>query len=461
VDPSRELPKDVAVSKSAPPRRTDPPLAVSNAKLLRYVFWTIWFILVPAALAYASVWLLKPPDALPPAGAIAKLRWLVQDQPVPAGIVLFTLFEMALYHWRHYLPLATVAGIGGRSDLSRELRREYEHAAQLLDEAERILSKRRAAVERHVPSGARNELTDALDALREAMDSEPLDETRFGDTHERASRLVARHLGRWQKSELREYAESIGIAVGVALLLRAFVVEAFKIPSGSMLPTLQIQDHIFVNKFVYGPTLPFVNARVFENLPPRHGDVMVFANPQNPNEDFIKRVIALPGDTLEVDNGHPIINGWQVPRCLVGDYDFREGAEFSTKRGELYVEFLGEYSYLTLFEEDRREGPQGPYTAKAGEVWVLGDNRNNSSDSRAWFGGRGGGVPFANIRGRAMFVWLSFDPDGGFAFDRWLTNVMGKPRLPKGAAPELFSGIEKCLAERPPVEKTTPPPPKN
>jgi signal peptidase I len=459
VDPPRELPQDLAVSKSASPQRIDPPLLVPNAKLLRYFFWAVWFVLAPALLAYGAVWLLKPPDALPPTDLIARIRWVVQDQPVPAGIVLFTLFEMALYHWRHYLPLASKAGVGGPSDLGRELRREYEHAAQLLDEANRILSKRRAAVERHIPAGARNELADALEALREMMDTKPLDEARFGDAHERASRLVSRHLGRWQKSELREYVESILIAVGVALLLRAFVVEAFKIPSGSMLPTLQIQDHIFVNKFLYGPTLPIANTRLWESLPPRHGDVMVFANPQNPSEDFIKRAIALPGDKLEVDAGHPIINGWPVPRCRAGSYEFREGADYS-KRGELYVEFLGEYSYLTLFEDDRSEGRQGPYLAKPGEVWVLGDNRNNSSDSRAWFGNRGGGVPFANIKGRAMFVWMTFGSDGWFSLDRWLTNVMGKPRLPKGAPQELLDGIEKCLAERPPIEKTTPPPPK-
>ena len=283
MDPSRELPKEVAVSKSAPPRRTDPPLAVPNAKLLRYVFWAIWFVVVPAALAYAAVWLLKPPDALPPVGLIAKVRWLVQDQPVPAGIVLFTLFEMALYHWRHYLPLATVAGIGGRSDLSRELRREYEHAAQLLDEAERILSKRRAAVERHVPSGARSELADALDALREAMEREPFDEdvfrrrARAGEPARRAVTSVAGGRASSASTPSRSASRSAS-----ALLLRAFVVEAFKIPSGSMIPTLQIGDHIFVNKFAYGPHDPVDNTRLFENMPPQRGDVMVFAIPQNP-----------------------------------------------------------------------------------------------------------------------------------------------------------------------------------
>jgi signal peptidase I len=95
-----------------------------------------------------------------------------------------------------------------------------------------------------------------------------------------------------------------------------------------------------------------------------------------------------------------------------------------------------------------------------GEVWVLGDNRNNSQDSRAWFGGRGGGVPFRNIKGRAMFVWMSFGPDGGITVDRLLVRVLGRPRLPKGAAPELVAGIDRCLNQRPSVEQTTPPKPR-
>jgi signal peptidase I len=450
----------MALGKSGVPERTAAPAHVPHSKLIRYVFWAVWFVLVPAALAFLAVWVLKPPDALAPTGAISKLRWIVQDQPVPAGIVLFTLFEMVLYHFRHDLPLAGQVGVGGRNDLPREVRREYEHAAQLLDEAERILARRQGAVERAVPSSVRAEITESLDELRDTMDQKPFDEARFGDAYDRAHRLISRHLGRWQKSELREYAESIGIAVGVALLLRAFVVEAFKIPSGSMLPTLQIQDHIFVNKFAYGPTVPFTKSRLFERMPPKYGDVMVFENPQNPHEDFIKRAVAFEGDTLTVDSGHPSINGWRVPNCEVGSYDFRDGDDLSTKRGELFIEFLGEYAYLTLFDDERGGmGREGPYKVAPGEVWVLGDNRNNSSDSRAWFGGRGGGVPYRNIKGRAMFVWMSFGADGGITWDRLLVNVMGKPRLPKEAPAELVAGIERCLANRPPIEQTTPPRP--
>jgi signal peptidase I len=439
-------------------RRPEP-----KSKLPRYVFWAIWFVLIPGVLAALAVWVLKPstPDAS--ASGLAKLRWLIQDQPVPAGIVLFTVFEMVLYHFRYFLPFAGQVGLGGRSDLPPELRREYEQAAHLIDEAERVRERNEKAIQRHVPKTARDELSKSLSNLRDAMEAKSFDRDEFESAYEKSLKLVDRHLGRWRKGELREYAESIGIAIGVALLLRAFVVEAFKIPSGSMLPTLQIQDHIFVNKFAYGPTVPFTKARLFERMPPKYGDVMVFEfpdpNPENPRQDFIKRVIARPGDTLAVEAGHPIINGWRVPSCLVGNYEFQEGDEHSTKRGELFVEFLGEYSYLTVFEDDRFDGRQGPYHVAPGEVWVLGDNRNNSSDSRAWYGGRGGGVPFANIKGRALFVWMSFGSDGGITWDRLLVNVMGRPRLPKEAADELDAGIEKCLASRPSISQTTPPAP--
>jgi signal peptidase I len=441
---------------------------VHNPKLFRYLFWALWFVLVPLALAGLTIWLLTPADVDPTATGFDRIRYWVGDQPVPTLIVLFTVFEMALYHWRHELPLAQRLGMGGRADLPKDARRDYEQAVHLLDEAERILKKNEKSVKRHVPSSAREELETSLEALRGELERQPFDPDDFESAYEKANQRVSRHLGRWRKGELREYAESIGIAIAVALLLRAFVVEAFKIPSGSMLPTLQIQDHIFVNKFAYGPTVPFTKKRVFDRLPPRYGDVMVFEfpdpNPQNPKQDFIKRVIARPGDVLQVDAGHPIINGWRVPSCHVGSYDFSEGDDLSPKRGELFVEFLGEYSYLTLFEEERfSDGRQGPYQVKPGEVWVLGDNRNNSSDSRAWNGGRGGGVPAENIKGRAMFVWLSFGPGGGVFGIKWnrvLHDVMGHPVLPIEAPQHLKEGVDRCVSQRPPIAETTPPPPK-
>jgi signal peptidase I len=161
-----------------------------------------------------------------------------------------------------------------------------------------------------------------------------------------------------------------------------------------------------------------------------------------------------------------------VPHCRVGT--FRHDGHLS----ELFVEFLEDESYFTLFDsnpdddvcvqtEDCAPGlscksglcglAQGPFRVAEGEAWVMGDNRNNSHDSRSWRGGLGGGVPFENIKGRAMFVWMSFGSGGGIAQDRLFVNVMGRPRLPPGQDPALTSALEKCLLERPSVSETTPP----
>jgi signal peptidase I len=422
----------------------------------KVVLWPVWFLLLPLALAWLTVEVLSPEDGFQPTTILDKLLWYIGDQRVPATIGFFTLYEMLVYHYRHVLPLA---GPSGRDDMPKETLRAYEQAAQLLDESDRILRKHRPEIEASTPAPAREELSESLQALRRAMSKTPFEVRAFDDSHERAARLFQKHLGRFRKGELREYAESIFVAIGVALLLRAFVIEAFKIPSGSMLPTLQIQDHIFVNKLAYGPQIPFTSVRVWHSLPPKRGDVLVFVYPDTapdqPSQDFIKRAIALPGDTLLVEGGHPIINGWRVPSCRVGPYEYHEGASNPPKRGDLFVEFLGEISYLTLYEDGRTDGEQGPYYVKAGETWVLGDNRNNSSDSRAWYGGRGGGVPDANLKGRALFVWWG-DP----LSDRLFVSVMGEPKLPKaGATPEILAGIQRCLASRPPVSMTTPPPP--
>ena len=435
-----------------------------NAKLSRYVFWPLWFVVVPLALCMLVVWLVKPAQDFIPVTLFERFQWEVRDQQVPAYILFFTVFEMVLYSYRHSLPF--VGGPGGvaRNDIPKNMREDFEHAGQLLEEADRILRKNRARVERDLPAAAREELREALEDLRDVMAAKPFEPGTFSGAYDRASRLVGRKLNPWQKGEFREYVESIAVAVGVALLLRTFVVEAFKIPSGSMLPTLQIQDHIFVNKLAYGPAIPYTNVRIFNSLPPSRGDVMVFEfpdpNPNNERQDFIKRVIALEGDTLTVENGHPSINGWRVPNCPIGEYEYHEGTDPGTKKSELFMEFLGNYAYITQYEEERSSEPhQGPYKVAPGETWVMGDNRNNSMDSRAWNGNRGGGVPDANIKGRAMFVWLSFGSDGGVTWDRLATNVLGKPRLPKGAPAGLLDHIEKCLRERPPPGQTLPPPP--
>jgi signal peptidase I len=341
--------------------------------------------------------------------------------------------------------------------LSPEQRKEFEAAAHLLEESERVIAQHRRDIVAKLGEAALADTEQALRELSAAMKVEPFERERFTRAFGKASGSTAERLATWRKGELREYAESIGVAILVALLLRAVVIEAFKIPSGSMKPTLQINDHIFVSKFSYGPKIPLLGTRIFESLPPKRGDVIVFEypdiNPNNERQDYIKRVIAIPGDTLEADAGHPIINGWRVPGCEVGRYTDEDPSGFGQHSGKLYVEYLEDTAYLALYDDNHFQR-QGPYHVAAGEVWVMGDNRHNSLDSRAWArrgGGIGAGVPYDNIKGRALIVW--------FPASRMLVNVMGKPVLPDGAPAELTEGIERCLAQRPPASETVPPPP--
>jgi signal peptidase I len=448
-----------AVADATAAEPTPPPLA-PRSRVLRLVYWTVWFVAVPIVLAALFVWALTPPSGRNlGSDLLAWLEGVVREQPVPVGIVVFTLFEMALWAARHQLPLASYAHAPIRADVPRELHGAFERARALLDEAELILEKNAKAVVRELSAKERSDLREHLTLLRASMNRQPFDAEAFGDALGRADVQVDERLSRWRKSELREYVEAIAMATLVAFGLRTFVIEAFKIPSGSMIPTLMVGDHIFVNKFSYGPAIPYTDKRLWTSMPPNRGDVMVFAFPEQPSQDFIKRVIALPGDKLEAKSGHPWINGWQVPSCLVGQFSYKDAEQpTSEHEGDLFVEYLGDESYLTFYDRIGGMLPdyQGPFTVKPGEVYVMGDNRNNSHDSRMWWHGEGGGVPYANIRGRALFVWLSIADS--IDWSRFLVPVMGRPRVPNDMA-ALRPALAKCLAERPPLEKTTPPPP--
>jgi signal peptidase I len=442
---------------SPEPIGAQPPVP-RTSRVLRWLYWALWFGLLPVALASLLIWALSPPGGAEGPGVLGWMQSMVHAQPVPVGIVLFTGLEIALWALRHELPFARHAHPPLRADLPQRVRAPFERARALLDEADAILTRQAKSVERELSAKERTRLRSDLDAMGEAMARVPFDEETFMDRLERVDGEVDVRLGRWRKSELREYVEAILMAVGVAFALRAFVIEAFKIPSGSMIPTLMVGDHIFVNKFTYGPAIPYTHARVWTSMPPKRGDVIVFAFPEHPEQDFIKRVITVDGDKLEVRDGHPIINGWPVPSCLVGTWGYSDYDAPQRHEGELYIEYLGDASYLTFYDRASAgyfgDTPR-TYFAKPGEVWVMGDNRNNSHDSRMWYNGAGGGVPFENIRGRALFVWLSVS-DNGLDWSREGAPVMGRPRLPPSAS-ALQPQLEKCLKSRPAV--TSPPSP--
>ena len=185
------------------------------------------------------------------------------------------------------------------------------------------------------------------------------------------------------KGKLREYLEAFAVALLIALCVRTFVIQAFKIPSGSMENTLLIGDHIFVNKFLYGYHIPYTNGRVLQFASPKRGDIIVFLFPEDPRKDFIKRVIGLPGETLEIRNKVVLING----KPLHEDYTrFADG------------------DAIDGFMRGRDNLP--PLKVPERKYFVMGDNRDRSYDSRFW-----GFVDEDVIVGKALFIYFSLNWD--------------------------------------------------
>ena len=442
----------------APNTSSAPP-----SKLVSTAYWALLFVLVPFVLASAVVWLLTPRNGAATVGAMAWLRTMVREQPLPVGIALFLVFEMTLWALRERLPLADRALPPLRTDVPKELREPLERAALLVAEGDSILAKNAKAIEKRVSAAELVAVRSSLDALEAAIGRVPFDAKGFELALATADTEVRLHLGTWRRSERRRSLRSLALALGGALVVRAFVLGVFTIPTGSMIPTLRIGDHIVVNKLAYGLGVPATGLRVASRLPPRRGEVIVFTDPAHPDRQLIKRVVAIPGDDLHFSGGRPFLNGWQVPACNVGSYNYDDPFDHRNHSGEVMVEFLDDEAYLAFLDATMAmTGYQGPYAAGVDEVWVMGDNRNGSIDSRAWQSGWGGGVPYANIVGRASYVWLGTGEPRDWS--RVFAPVTGLPpgKGPFGSLPpamqSLTAGIEGCLAQRPPREHTTPPP---
>jgi len=207
---------------------------------------------------------------------------------------------------------------------------------------------------------------------------------------------------------LVEYGKSFFPVLAIVLILRSFLVEPFQIPSGSMIPTLEVGDFILVNKFAYGIRLPVADLKVIPVGDPQRGDVMVFRYPVDPSVNYIKRVVGTPGDTVRYTSDKQLyINGELVPRQLVGD---EPGSLGSVK---IYREQLGKVSHLIRLEDTRYSGPTREWKVPAGHYFMMGDNRDNSNDSRYWDDPSipkdlQGMVPDRNIVGKAFAIWLSW-----------------------------------------------------
>lgn len=230
--------------------------------------------------------------------------------------------------------------------------------------------------------------------------------------------------GKKRKSKSRETFEAILIAVTVALFLRAFVVEAFKIPSSSMVPTLKIGDHIFVNKYIYGLRIPFTKnppKQLVEFKTPRRGEIVIFNFPKDTSKDYIKRLIALPGDKIKIVDDKVFVNGNLLEKKKLESLDERDILQDipNNEKYDLFREkSLDGISYYTMYRKERSwgfsyydcmfcENPDGSeIIVPEDHYFVMGDNRDNSADSRRW-----GFVPEEYVKGRALFTWLSLNSD--------------------------------------------------
>ncbi len=409
---------------------------------------------------------LLSPDELK---ALARVRWVERAKSLWAPVtvlalvflVYLTIVETSLCTYLWLQPVMKAVGLAcvgwwavlvALRYLARpwEALREARHEAEeLLAEVEGLATRRRAALK----DGAFSELVERAAAVARALPSaevKPLHESTraLADSHDK-------HLLKFKPGGWLETGSGLVKALTIALLVRSVFLEPFKIPSGSMIPTLEIGDQIFVNKFIYGVRVPFTNFVPFTIVrAPKRGDVIVFNNPVQPDKDFIKRIVAIGNDTVAFKGREIRVNGQLLEATLeAATYrHWEQRAQSSEPRlwftddwyqqeASLLRETLDGTVHSIMNDPRRPQDSDGEVKVPDGTVFVMGDNRDNSDDSRF---GLGSGsrlpefVPLGNIKGKATVIWLALGRGG------LLNNVFGGTGF---RTDRLFQPVSLCGTE--------------
>ena len=346
-----------------------------------------------------------------------------------------------------------IARIVARRWSSRRIARGT--AEELLSEVEKVISKNQA----EVPPKRWAELVEKTAALMQALpgDAGPLKES---------TKQLDTAFASYRRNAVFDFGSGFIKALLIAVIVRSVFIEPFKIPSGSMIPTLEIGDQIFVNKFIYGVRIPFTNYVPFSIVrPPKRGDIIVFNNPYSPDLDYIKRVVGIGGDTIEFKGREVIVNGQVLPtRDAVADLtvhdqqrqsfdgpiawfkDWFESDDWEELHPALHFEKLDGKEHYVLYER-YASFSDGSYTVPAGEVFVMGDNRDHSADARFGLvpsrGVKFVSVPLGHIKGKATVIWLPLGHGG------WFSNIFGGTGL---RVERLFLPLTLCADELPRVK---------
>ncbi|AGC45758.1 signal peptidase I [Myxococcus stipitatus DSM 14675] len=394
ASPSAPPPAKLATAMAA--RRTPEQVRARRALLWREMLTSLWAPLCIVAIAMFPYTLLI--EYVPAAASWA--------QPAMKGLgLLMVAYFVALLVWRNVSPT------------EKKLRGLRHEAHELISENQRIL--RKPQVRERLSAPVTEQITEQ--ALKVETASARGDADALVKEVKALESLTAQHLGAFRKESAADFVGGFVKMLLVALVFRTFIVEPYRIPSGSMLPTLQIGDQVFINKFIYGVRVPFANVVPFVIVrPPARGDVIVFNNPVNEATDYIKRVVGVPGDTVEMIEGVVYINGEKQPRDLIDAkaivHNIKDDGQWFDQTQLLYRESLGGVPHHVLQTATTMPRHEGPYVVPEGHVFVMGDNRDNSSDSRHGLGVTGYDttefVPYGHIKGKAMVVWLSLGYHG-------------------------------------------------